>query len=123
MSAEAARIISKISGRKQTSGFEPMLGTVSAISPLTVKFDDVGFDVSAGLLVNSSFMGHKRKGDITSPVMDLPDLRAPFLQEIELSVLQWAAHTMSYYVRWCLHNGNFTRVIRKNYGRYYHKNV
>ena len=73
MSAEAARIISKISGRKQTSGFEPMLGTVSAISPLTVKFD-----VSAGLLVNSSFMGHKRKGDITSPVMDLPDSEIEF---------------------------------------------
>lgn len=78
MSAEAARIISKISGRKQISGFEPMLGTVSAISPLTIKFDDVGFDVSAGLLVNASFMGHKRMGDITSPVMDLPDSEIEF---------------------------------------------
>lgn len=78
MSAEAARIISKISGRKQTSGFEPMLGTVWAISPLTIRFDGVGFDVSAGLLVNSSFMDHKRKGDITSSVMDLPDSEIEF---------------------------------------------
>lgn len=78
MSAEAARIISRISGRKQTSGFEPMLGTVTGVSPLTVKFDNVGFDVSAGLLVNSLLMNHKRKGDITSPAMSLPDSEIEF---------------------------------------------
>lgn len=78
MSAEAARIISKISGRKQTSGFEPMLGTVKSISPLTVKFDDVGFDVSSGLLVNSLFMGHTRKADISSLVMSLSDAKINF---------------------------------------------
>ena len=55
-----------------------MLGTVLVESPLTVKFDDVGFDVSAGLLVNSLFMGHKRKGDITSPVMSLPNSEIEF---------------------------------------------
>lgn len=78
MSAEAARIISIISGRKQTSGFESMLGTVSAVSPLTVKFDDVGFDVSAGLLVNSMLMEHKREGNIISPAMSLQNSEINF---------------------------------------------
>jgi len=52
LSAEAARIIKKISGKKTSSGLDIMLGTVKTASPLTVKFDDVSFDISAGLLVN-----------------------------------------------------------------------
>lgn len=78
MSAEAARIISKISGRKRISGFEPMLGTVQSLSPLTIKFDDVGFEVSTGLLINSLFLEPKKEDDITSVNMNLSDAKIDF---------------------------------------------
>lgn len=78
LSAEAARIISKISGRKSTAGTGVLLGTVKAASPLTVKFDEVGFDISTGLLVNSLLLGHQRTGNISSPAMSLPNSKINF---------------------------------------------
>lgn len=77
MSAEAARIISRISGRKSNGDTGIMLGTIKSLSPLTVKFDDIGFDVNS-LLVNSLLMKHTRTGDITSHVMGLPDASIHF---------------------------------------------
>lgn len=77
MSAEAARIISKISGRKGKSN-GVVLGNVKSVLPLTVTFDDVDFDVSSGLLVNSLFLSHQRTADITTPIVNMPDAKIDY---------------------------------------------
>lgn len=59
MSAEAARIIKGISGRKSAGGLGVMLGTVKNVSPLTIKFDEIGFDISSGLWVNDVLLDLK----------------------------------------------------------------
>lgn len=104
MSAEAARIISRISGRKSGAGSGVLLGTVKAVSPLTVKFDEVGFDITTGLLVNSMLLGHQRTGNISSPAMSLPSSKINFdgglLQVIGSLVWLPEDHSTLFYARW-----------------------
>lgn len=75
MSAEAARIIKGISGRKSAGGLSVMLGTVKNVSPLTIKFDEIGFDISSGLWVNDMLLDCKREGSISSSGTSLPDAK------------------------------------------------
>lgn len=63
MSSEAARIIQKISNRKPKEK-KIFLGIIKAISPLTLKLDDIGFDITSGLLVNSSLFENRKTGNI-----------------------------------------------------------
>lgn len=72
MSAEAARIITTISKRKKTTGTAILLGTIQSLSPLTVRFDNINFDITS-LLINPHLLSHTRTGNIYSPVMDLPE--------------------------------------------------
>ncbi len=55
-----------------------MLGTVESLSPLTIKFDDVGFEVSTGLLINSLFLEQKKDDDIPSSAMNVSDVKIDF---------------------------------------------
>lgn len=83
MSAEAAKIISKISGRKSSTNTKIILGTVKAISPLTVKFDGIDFDINS-LLINSFLLEHNRTGNASTSSMDLPDLKIQFDGELSI---------------------------------------
>lgn len=83
MSAEAAKIISKISGRKNSTNTKIILGTVKAISPLTVKFDGIDFDINS-LLINSFLLEHNRTANATSSTMDLLDLKIQFDRELSV---------------------------------------
>lgn len=69
MSAEAARIIKRIA-EKAPAGSSPLtLGTIKSMSPFTLLLDDVDFDISKGILVNSLLLAHTRSGSVSgSPV-------------------------------------------------------
>lgn len=71
MSAEAARIISKIKSKGQAGGTPMALGTIKGVSPLTLQLDDVDFEISKGLLVNHSLLQHSRSGNISSSEISL----------------------------------------------------
>lgn len=69
MSAEAARMISCL--RKKTPGGATLfeLGTIKSVAPLMLRLDDVDFDISKGILINSSLLQHTRSGSVSgSPV-------------------------------------------------------
>lgn len=54
MSAEAAKIIQILSKRNSAKERGAVLGRIVSASPLKVKFDDIDFELSSGLLINSA---------------------------------------------------------------------
>ncbi len=101
MSAEAARIISIISNRKKTNKTTILLGTIQSLSPLTVKFDDINFNITS-LLINPHLLSHTKTGDIYSPVMNLPDATIEIDSELKVGDrVAGAAAGGSWYVILC----------------------
>lgn len=101
MSVEAARIITTISKRNKKNGSAILLGTIQSLSPLTVRFDDINFDITS-LLVNPHLLSHTRTGDIYSPVMDLPEATIEIDSELKVGDrVAGAAAGGSWYIILC----------------------
>ncbi len=77
VSEAAARILAAIARRNNKNKIDTgiLLGTVTKLSPFTVKFDDISFDIT-NLLINHSLLKHKRT------IAQLPDIE--YKKEIQL---------------------------------------
>lgn len=74
MSSEAARIIQKISNRKPKEK-NIFLGIIKETSPLTLKLDDIAFDITSGLLLNSTLLEHRKTGIIQTQEQTFCDVK------------------------------------------------
>lgn len=55
MSAAAVKIINSLRAKSKDDKENMYLGTIKSASPLVLQLDDVGFEISRGLLVNSDY--------------------------------------------------------------------
>ncbi len=75
MSAEAARIIKRITEKAPVGGSSLVLGTIKSMSPLTLQLDGVDFDISKGILVNASLLSHSRNGSVSGTPVSINNAR------------------------------------------------